>query len=140
MNLKKNILLIEDNEADIRLMQEVLKEYAAEVEIVVARDGFHALEILCKHSLPSLIILDLNLPKKDGREVLAHIKSDDTLKSIPVIILTTSENERDIAHAYKLHANCYLAKPIDLDDFIRIITQIREFWLESICLPTNLIN
>lgn len=139
MIAKKNILLIEDNEADIRLMQEVLKEHFSEVKISVARDGLKALEILCKEEdLPSLIILDLNLPKKDGREVLAQIKSDDSLKVIPVIILTTSESEHDILRAYKLHANCYLAKPIDLDDFIKIITQIREFWLKSICLPTCL--
>lgn len=139
MNVKKNILLIEDNEADIRLMQEVLKDHFEEVEISVARDGLKALEMLCKQeNLPSLIILDLNLPKKDGREVLAHIKSDDMLKVIPVIILTTSESAQDIERAYKLHANCYLAKPIDLDDFIKIITQIREFWLKSICLPTGL--
>lgn len=132
---EKRILLVEDNEADIRLMQEVLKEQVSNIIITVARDGIEAIELLTKGFRPSLIILDLNLPKKDGREVLAEIKSDEALMSIPVIILTTSENEQDVIKAYKLHANCYIAKPLDLDEFIKIIGQINQFWLETICPP-----
>lgn len=139
---RKTIFLVEDNRGDIRLIQEALKTTGANYQVVVARDGVEAmtyLQGLCQlpQSLPpDLILLDLNLPKKDGREVLAEIKSDPELMHIPVIVLTTSQNEEDIANSYDLHVNCYIAKSRNLRDLFRIVRGIEEFWLETATLPS----
>ena len=135
------ILLVEDSPGDIRLTQEVLKGGKIHNNLSVVEDGVQAIDFLNRvdpytHVLqPDLILLDLNLPKKDGREVLEVIKADPKFKRIPVIILTTSRAEEDITRAYDLHANCYIAKPIDLDQFIRVVKSIEEFWLTIVKLP-----
>ncbi len=137
-----NILLIEDNPGDVRLAQEAFKEGNIHVNLDVAMDGIEALDFLRKKtpfsnvSTPDLILLDLNLPKKDGREVLSEIKSDPQLRSIPVLILTTSNAEQDILNSYNLHVNCYLNKPVDFDQFFGIIQKIEEFWLKTAILPS----
>lgn len=137
------ILLVEDNPGDIRLTQEALKESKVKNNLTIARDGEEALEILRRqgeHSgnpQPDLILLDLNLPKMDGREVLEKIKNDEILKRIPVVILTTSKAEEDILKSYNLHANCYITKPVDLDQFLIIIKTIDEFWLSIVKLPSD---
>ncbi|MBD2089839.1 response regulator [Microcoleus sp. FACHB-1515] len=135
------ILLVEDSPGDVRLTQEVLQEGKIHNHLSVVADGIQALDFLHKkapytntpHS--DLILLDLNLPKKDGREVLEEIKSDPHLRRIPIVILTTSEAEEDIIKAYDLHANCYIAKPIDLDQFIQVVKSIEQFWLTIVKLP-----
>ncbi|WP_447976932.1 response regulator [Candidatus Nitrospira bockiana] len=138
------ILLIEDNPADVRLTMEALKEGKVLNHLTVAKDGMEALTILRRQGrygdrpLPDLILLDLNLPGKDGREVLADIKNDDTLKRIPVVILTTSQDEQDVLKSYSLHANCYITKPVDLEQFIRVIKSIEDFWLGIVVLPSGL--
>ncbi len=135
------ILLVEDNLGDIRLTQEIFKDCRVPSRLSVARDGEEAMTRLRRegeHSSagrPDLILLDLNLPKKDGREVLAEIKSDPELRRIPVIVLTTSRDERDIFKSYDLHANCYLNKPVRLDDFIAVVRAIENFWLAHVRLP-----
>ncbi|MBN1310670.1 MAG: response regulator [Anaerolineae bacterium] len=135
------ILLVEDNPGDVRLTQEALKEGKLYNTLRIVHDGIEALAYLrCEGAYadvarPDLILLDLNLPRKDGREVLAEIKGDDKLKRIPVVVLTTSEAERDILHTYDLHANCYITKPVDLEQFIRIFQQIESFWLTIVKLP-----
>lgn len=135
------ILLVEDNPGDIRLTQEAMKEGPYDSVLHVVKDGVEALEFLRKKGkyalseTPDIILLDLNLPRKDGREVLAEIKADDNLKLIPVIILTTSDAEQDILKSYKLHANCFITKPVDLDHFIYIIRQIEIFWFTVVKLP-----
>ncbi|MFN0276629.1 MAG: response regulator [Chitinophagales bacterium] len=135
------ILLVEDNPGDIRLTIEALKEATIKNQLNVVKDGVEALEYLRKKGkyesspTPHLILLDLNLPRKDGREVLAEIKTDEQLKMIPVVILTTSEAEQDILKSYKLHANCFITKPADLDDFIHAIRQIENFWFNVVKLP-----
>ena len=137
-----NILLIEDNPGDVRLTQEAFKEGRIEINMEVAMDGVEAIKFLKKESpysekfTPDLILLDLNLPKKDGREVLREIKSDDFLKRIPVVILTTSNAEVDIVKSYNLHVNCYINKPVDFDKFFDIIQKIEDFWLTTAILPT----
>jgi len=137
------ILLVEDNPGDVRLTQEALKESKVNNNLIVARDGEEALAILRRqgdHSekpQPDLILLDLNLPKMDGREVLENIKSDKVLKRIPVVILTTSKAEEDIVKSYNLHANCYITKPVDLDQFLIVIKTIDEFWLSIVKLPPD---
>lgn len=137
-----NILLIEDNPGDVRLTQEAFKEGRIEINMEVAMDGVEAIKFLRKESsykdkfTPDLILLDLNLPKKDGREVLREIKSDDFLKRIPVVILTTSNAEVDIVKSYNLHVNCYINKPVDFDKFFDIIQKIEDFWLTTAILPT----
>jgi two-component system, chemotaxis family, response regulator Rcp1 len=137
------ILLVEDRPGDIRLTQEVLKGGKVHNHLSVVEDGVQAIDFLNREMpdreapQPDLILLDLNLPKKDEREVLELIKADRKLKRIPVIILTTSRAEEDIARAYDLHANCYIAKPIDLDQFIRVIKSIEEFWLTIVKLPSD---
>jgi chemotaxis family two-component system response regulator Rcp1 len=137
------ILLVEDSPGDIRLTQEVLKEGKVNNRLNVVEDGVQALAFLRKEApftqvpTPDLILLDLNLPKKGGQEVLASIKANEQLKRIPVVVLTTSRAEADIIRAYDLHANCYIAKPIDLDQFIRVIKSIEEFWLTIVKLPTE---
>ncbi len=137
-----NILLIEDNPGDVRLAQEAFKECNLEVHLDVVMDGLEALHFLHKRgpyedcNRPDLILLDLNLPKKDGREVLSEIKQDPMLRCIPVVILTTSNSEQDVMHSYNLHVNCYINKPVDYDRFFDIIKRIEEFWLNTAILPT----
>ena len=136
------ILLIEDNPGDARLTQEALNDGKVKNNLHIVCDGVEATDFLFKRNKykdaprPDLIILDLNLPKKNGHEVLAEIKVDETLKSIPVVILTTSKAEEDILKSYKLHANCFLTKPIDLIEFFEMIKSIEGFWLTLVKLPT----
>lgn len=131
------ILLVDDSEADVRLTKEALKEAKINNVIHVAYDGESALELLRKpgQRRPDLILLDLNLPGLDGREVLAEIKNDPELGSIPVVILTTSHAQEDVIRTYRLHANCYITKPVDLAQFIRVIQSIEEFWFSVVRLP-----
>ncbi|HKK44071.1 MAG TPA: response regulator [Balneolaceae bacterium] len=137
------ILLVEDNEADIRLTRESIKEAKIRNILHVARDGEEAINYLYKKEdykdavTPDLILLDLNLPKKDGREVLEEIKSDEALSHIPVVILTTSEAEKDIVKSYKLHANCYVTKPMGIDQFVEVIKAIEDFWFTIVKLPSE---
>ncbi len=137
------ILLIEDNPGDVRLTEEALKEGKVTNNLIVAKDGEEALDCLYRRRKfancprPDLILLDLNLPKKDGREVLETIKTDDNLKQIPVIILTTSKAEEDILRSYQHHANCYITKPIDIDEFLRVVRLTEDFWLTIVQLPTR---
>ena len=137
------ILLVEDNPGDVRLTQEALKEGKVYNNLHWAKDGVEALEFLKregKHASaprPDIILLDLNLPKKDGREVLAQIKKDGELKQIPVVVLTTSEAEEDVLKSYELHANCYVTKPVDLEKFIHVVQSIDRFWLTVVTLPPS---
>lgn len=138
-----DILLVEDNEADVRLTEEVLTESKVHNNLMVANDGVEALNCLRRQGrfknspVPDLILLDLNLPVKDGREVLAEIKSDEELKRIPVVVLTTSKAEEDILKTYNLHANCYITKPVDLEQFVTVVRYIEDFWLAIVRLPPN---
>lgn len=135
------ILLVEDNPGDVMLTQEAFQEGKLAHSLSIAVDGEEAMDFLCRRGAyadaprPDLILLDLNLPKKDGREVLTELKSDPELHQIPVIVLTTSEAEPDVRNAYRLHANCYLTKPIQMDDFFRKIRLIEDFWLSVVRLP-----
>jgi CheY-like chemotaxis protein len=135
------ILLIEDNPGDVRLTLEALLEGKVKNNLVVAPDGEAALAILRREGehaeapRPDLILLDLNLPKKDGREVLAEIKADTQLRCIPVVVLTTSKSEEDVLRSYQLNANCYITKPVDLEQFIRVVRAIEDFWLTMVVLP-----
>jgi two-component system, chemotaxis family, response regulator Rcp1 len=137
------ILLVEDNPGDVRLTKEALKEGKVYSNLHWAKDGVEALEFLRRRGnfadvpRPDIILLDLNLPKKDGREVLAEIKSDDDLKRIPVVILTTSKAEEDVLRSYQLHANCYVTKPVDLEKFIVVVQSIDRFWLTVVTLPNG---
>ena len=137
------ILLVEDNPGDSRLAKEALKESKLKNNLYVAEDGVEAMNFLYKTGKyskmprPDLVILDLNLPKKDGREVLAEIKNDDNLKRIPVVILTISKAEEDILKTYNLHANCYVTKPLDLDQFMKVVRSIEDFWLTIVKLPNG---
>jgi chemotaxis family two-component system response regulator Rcp1 len=137
------ILLVEDNPADVRLTQEALREGKVKNNLHVARDGVEALAFLRRQGVhkdavrPDLVLLDLNLPKKDGREVLAEIKADDKLKTLPVVVLTTSSAEADILKSYSLHANCYIQKPVDLEQFVKVVKSIDDFWLTVVRLPTE---
>jgi chemotaxis family two-component system response regulator Rcp1 len=137
----KIILLIEDNRGDIRLIQEALKSTTVRCEVMIARDGMEAMAYLRQDGeylgapCPDLILLDLNLPKKDGREVLAEIKADSSLKHIPIIVLSTSRNEEDIFRSYDLHVNCYISKSRNLAQLFKIVQGIEEFWLETVTLP-----
>jgi chemotaxis family two-component system response regulator Rcp1 len=133
--------LVEDNRGDIRLIQEAFKSTTARCEVVVVRDGMEAMSYLrqegeyANNLLPDLVLLDLNLPRKDGREVLAEIKADPNLKHLPVVVLTTSLNEEDIFKSYDLHVNCYIAKSRNLTQLFKIVRGIEEFWLETAALP-----
>lgn len=135
------ILLVEDNAADVRLTIEALREGKVRNRLTVARDGEEALEVLERRGphaeapRPDLILLDLNLPRKDGREVLAAIKANSELKRIPVVVLTTSGAEADILRSYELHANCYITKPVDLEQFVNVVRSIDDFWLTVVRLP-----
>jgi len=139
-----DILLVEDNEADIRLTQEVLADSKVQNNLIIANNGEEALACLRQQGKyratprPDLILLDLNLPIKDGREVLAQIKSDPNFRSIPVVILTTSKAEEDVLKTYNLHANCYINKPVDLEQFVTVVSYIQDFWLAIVKLPKNL--
>ena len=135
------ILLVEDNPGDVDLTRESMKDSKVRNELHVAGDGEEAMTFMRrkgKHTnapRPDLVLLDLNLPKKDGKEVLAEIKSDEDLKRIPVVILTISKSEEDILTTYNLHANCYITKPIDLNQFIKVVKSIEDFWLAIVKLP-----
>jgi CheY-like chemotaxis protein len=135
------ILLVEDNAGDVRLVKEALEENKFLNNLHMARDGVEAMKFLHKEGeyanavRPDLILLDLNLPKKDGREVLAEVKVDEDLKRIPVVIMTISKAEEDILKTYNLHANCYITKPIDLDQFIKVVKSVESFWLAIVELP-----
>lgn len=135
------ILLVEDNPGDVRLTKEALKEGKVYNNLHWAKDGVEALEFLqrqgkhAKSPRPDIILLDLNLPKKDGREVLSVIKRDNELKQIPVVVLTTSKAEEDVLRSYELHANCYVTKPVDLEKFIHVVQSIDRFWLTVVTLP-----
>ena len=137
-----NILLIEDNPGDIRLTEEAFNECQINVNLISVMDGVEAIKYLTKvdnydsAETPDLILLDLNLPKKDGREVLEEIKSDSQLKRIPVIVLTTSNAEQDILKTYNLHVNGFINKPVDFDRFFDIIQKIKDFWLSTAILPS----
>lgn len=135
------ILLVEDNAADVRLTIEALREGKVRNNLSVTRDGVEAMEFLRRQGAyaqaprPDLVLLDLNLPKMDGREVLAQIKADPQLRTIPVVVLTTSSAEADILKSYSLHANCYITKPVDLDQFVTVVKSIDDFWLTIVKLP-----
>ncbi|HLD36955.1 MAG TPA: response regulator [Planctomycetota bacterium] len=137
------VLLVEDSPADVRLTKEALKEEKLHVNLNVVNDGVEAMEFLRRTGKfaqavrPDLILLDLNLPKKDGREVLKEIKQDEKLRSIPVVILTTSKAEEDIVKSYNQYANCYITKPLDLSQFSTVVKSINDFWLTIVKLPTN---
>jgi two-component system, chemotaxis family, response regulator Rcp1 len=138
------ILLVEDNPGDVRLTIEALKEGKVNNELIFAKDGEEALDCLYRRgkyvdcARPDVILLDLNLPKVDGREVLNIVKTDVDLRLIPIIILTTSKSEEDIWKAYNLHANCYITKPIDMDEFLRVIRLTEQFWLTIVRLPSKI--
>ncbi|HLJ16150.1 MAG TPA: response regulator [Bryobacteraceae bacterium] len=136
-----HILLVEDNPADVCLVKEAFKECPLRNKLSVVEDGEQAIDFLRRKgkfqavSLPDVVLLDLNLPRKDGREVLNEIKNDSMLSEIPIIVLTTSDAEADVHHAYKLHANCYLTKPIDIGQFLRKVRAFEEFWMTFARLP-----
>jgi chemotaxis family two-component system response regulator Rcp1 len=135
------VLLVEDSPGDVRLTKEAFKDAKVHINLHVASDGAEAMAFLGREGehanvpRPDLILLDLNLPKKDGREVLAEIKASPSLKSIPVVILTTSASEEDILRSYLLHANCYITKPVDLDGFLKVVKSVDNFWLSVVKLP-----
>ncbi|HEY9861583.1 MAG TPA: response regulator [Candidatus Obscuribacterales bacterium] len=137
----KTIFLVEDNKADIRLIEEALKNSNVPHQVVAVRNGMDAMAFLRQEGeyvdapRPDLILLDLNLPRKDGREVLAEIKADPNLKRIPVVVLTTSRNEEDISQSYDLHVNCYITKSRNLSQLFQIVKGIEEFWLGTVTLP-----
>jgi chemotaxis family two-component system response regulator Rcp1 len=137
---KPRILLVEDNPGDIRLTQEAFKESSLDIQMDVVTDGEMALDFLFKKGRysdaikPDVVLLDLNLPKKNGIEVLKEVKVDEALKRIPVIVLTTSDADHDISKAYGLHANCYILKPVDFDDFAKVIRLIESFWFNAVQL------
>ena len=138
------VLLVEDSPGDVRLTQEAFREANRAIRLHVASDGVEAMAFLTNKGIhadaprPDLILLDLNLPKMDGREVLAHIKEDASLKLIPTVILTTSDAEADIVKSYQLQANCYLSKPVQLDEFESLVRSINDFWLTRVKLPQQL--
>jgi two-component system, chemotaxis family, response regulator Rcp1 len=137
------ILLVEDNPGDARLALEAIREAKVHNHLTWLADGVEAMAYLRKEGQfanavrPDLILLDLNLPRKDGREVLQDIKTDPALRRIPVVVLTTSQTEEDIIRAYNLNANCYISKPVDLDQFIKIVQSIEDFWLTIVKLPSE---
>ena len=139
-----NILLVEDNPADARLIKEVFKDTKTKNRLYVVKDGVEAMAFLNQEvdyvdiPRPDVILLDLNLPRKDGREVLKELKEDDVLKRVPIVILTTSSAEEDIIRTYNNHANCYITKPVDFDQFLKVINSIEDFWLSVVKLPSNL--
>lgn len=134
-----NILLVEDNPADVYLTREVFQGCRIANRLEVARDGLEALEFLHtakdREQLPDFILLDLNMPRMDGREMLAELKKDPRLCTIPVIVLTTSDAEQDVLRSYQLGVNCYITKPVDLNQFIKVVQTIEDFWLAVVKLP-----
>jgi chemotaxis family two-component system response regulator Rcp1 len=138
-----DILLVEDNEGDARLAKEALRDSKIRNTLHHVTDGEEAMAFLRKEGKysklprPDLILLDLNLPKKDGRQVLAEIKGDENLRRIPVVILTVSSAEEDVLKAYNLHANCYITKPLDLDQFMKVVRSVEDFWLTIVKLPNG---
>jgi two-component system, chemotaxis family, response regulator Rcp1 len=138
------VLLVEDSAGDVRLTREALKDAKVHINLHIASDGIEAMAFLKREGhyarvpRPDLILLDLNLPKKDGREVLEEIKRNPVLKSIPVVILTTSASEADILRSYLLHANCYITKPVDLKGFLDVVKSIDNFWLSVVKLPREM--
>jgi CheY-like chemotaxis protein len=139
-----HILLVEDNEGDIVLTTEALNEGKITNTIAVVKDGWEAILYLEKEGkyegekIPDLILLDINLPKMNGHEVLQHIKSNNKLKHIPVIMLTTSSAEKDIFQSYQHHANCYITKPVEVDEFLKVVTTIEDFWITIVQLPNKI--
>ena len=137
------VLMVEDNPDDVDLTREVLVETKLYIDLRAVQDGVEAMAFLRQEGQyadaprPDLILLDLNMPRKDGRETLAEIKADDDLKMIPVVVLTTSQAEADIIGSYSNHANCYVTKPVDLDQFIRVVQSIEDFWLTIVKLPRH---
>lgn len=137
------VLLVEDSPGDVRLTREAFSEVNSSIHLHVAADGLEAMAFLRREGVharaprPSIILLDLNLPKMDGREVLAQIKADSNLKTIPIVILTTSNSEIDIAKSYQLQANCYLSKPVQLVAFESLVKSINDFWLNMVKLPSH---
>jgi len=137
------ILLVEDSAADVRLTREALKDAKILNELHVARDGVEAMAFLRREGehadapRPDIVILDLNLPRMDGKEVLAELKGDPELRSIPVAVLTTSDAEADVLDSYELGANCFLTKPVDLDQFLKVVRAVEEFWLGMVRLPSK---
>lgn len=135
------ILLVEDNPGDIRLTKEALKDSKLNNNLNIVQDGVEAMAFLRQEApfagvpRPDIILLDLNLPRKDGREVLAEIKEDERLRRIPVVVLTTSDDEHDILRSYDLHANCYITKPLELQQFVTIVKSIEDFWFQIVRLP-----
>lgn len=138
-----DVLLVEDSPGDVRLTREAFREANGSIRLHVAADGVEAMAFLRREGIhanaprPDLILLDLNLPKMDGREVLAHIKEDESLKTIPTVILTTSDAEADILRSYRLQANCYLTKPVQLEAFEIVVRSINDFWLTKVKLPQS---
>ncbi len=137
------ILLVEDNPADVRLTQEVMKETKVLNRMHVVSDGAEALDFLHRRGAhagavrPDVVLLDLNLPRKDGRQVLAEVKADEDLRTIPIVILTVSTAEEDVLRSYQLCANCYITKPIDLEQFSKVVKSVEEFWLTIVRLPAR---
>ncbi len=138
-----NILMIEDNPGDVRLTKEALKGFKLANTISVTRDGVEGMQFLRREGefadapRPNLILLDLNLPKKNGIKVLEEIKTDPKLKQIPVLVLTSSSAEKDVSEAYSKHANCYITKPISFDEFIKVVSTIKDFWFSLATLPSD---
>ena len=144
--MHKEVLLVEDSPGDVRLTQEAFRDANKSIRLHVAADGVEAMAFLKREGAhayaprPDIILLDLNLPKMDGREVLAHIKTDSVLKTIPTVILTTSEAETDIVRSYQLQANCYLTKPVQFDEFASLVKIINDFWLTRVKLPQQAVS
>jgi two-component system, chemotaxis family, response regulator Rcp1 len=140
------VLLVEDNPGDVRLTREALKDAKVHINLHVASDGVEAMAFLNREGeyaevpRPDMILLDLNLPRKDGRQVLEEIKATPALMTIPIVILTTSESEEDILRSYRLHANCYISKPVDLDGFLTVVKCIDNFWLTIVKLPHEAVS
>jgi len=138
-----DMLLVDDNPGDVRLTQEVLRDSKLINRLCVVTDGEQAMDFLKRRSTytgairPDLVLLDLNLPRKNGREVLSEIKTDPDLKRIPVVILTSSQAEEDVLKSYDMHANCYITKPVDLDQFVQVVKSIENFWVSIVKLPAN---
>jgi chemotaxis family two-component system response regulator Rcp1 len=145
-NMNRIVLLVEDSPGDVRLTKEAFRDADPKIDLRVAVDGVEAMAYLRQEGIhvgaprPDFILLDLNLPKMDGREVLAHIKEDDELKTIPTVILTTSDAEADIVTSYKLKANCYLSKPVQLEEFESLVKSINDFWLTRVKLPQQALS
>lgn len=137
-----NILLVEDNPGDVLLVQKALRECPFDIDLQIVNDGSEALDLLqsqeeSSSKPPNLILLDLNLPKTNGQEVLRQVKSNQALKSIPVVVVTTSQDKKDIHQCYQNHANCYLTKPIDIDEYFKMINEVTHFWSTFVNLPSD---